>query len=268
MGPSQPIGLFDSGVGGLTVFQAITKQLPHEELLYFADTAHLPYGDLAPSQIQAHAVRCSSFLLGKKIKLLVVACHTASAYALPVLEQMLPIPVLGMIQPSLEALITSKGSKKIALLGTPSLLSSQIYQERLALDDPSWEVSAIACPLFVPLVEEKLCAHPAATIVASHYLSTLKGAKVERALLACTHYPLLFSAIQKAVGASVELLDPAHQLAKMVSILLRKKQLLRDAQDAPRHQFFTSASPERCSLLAEELLGLRALFRLEEKREN
>jgi glutamate racemase len=206
MTPDAPIGLFDSGVGGLTVFRELARLLPQEDLIYFGDTARLPYGNKSPETILRYSLECASFLFSQKIKLLIVACHTASAHALDTLEKELPISVLGMIQPGIQLIIEKSRSKRVAILGTASTILSNAYPQLLPAD---YSLFPVACPLFVPLVEERTYDSKAALWIADHYLKPLKKCSIDTALLACTHYPLLRPLIQKILGPSVELLEPA-----------------------------------------------------------
>lgn len=252
--PSQPIGLFDSGIGGLTIFRELTRLLPFEEFLYFGDTARLPYGNKSPESIARYSLECASFLCSQGIKLLIVACHTASTQALSLLQTTLSIPVLGVSQSGF-AMILEAPQERIAILGTSSTIASNAYQQFVQLHAPERQLFPIACPLFVPLVEENLFDHEAAQLIVHHYLDPLKDSRINAALLACTHYPLLKCRIQSALGPSVHLLDPAFHSAKEARQLLIKQQLLTPHTTTPQHRFFVTDNPSRFATLAHLFLG-------------
>lgn len=249
-----PIGIFDSGVGGLTVFREIARLLPNEDVIYLGDTARLPYGNKSPETILSYSKECAEFLLHSGIKLLVIACHTASSHALASLQEELPIPVLGMLRPGIE-LISESGLNHISLLGTEATLSSQAYQLILAKEHLQIKLYPVACPLFVPLAEEGMHLHPICRLVADYYLRPLKKKPVQAALLACTHYPLLADAIQEALGPSVQLLEPANRCAQNVKLALHEKSLLEISSKPGIYRFYTTDHPERFARLAERFLG-------------
>jgi glutamate racemase len=253
-GSNSPIGLFDSGVGGLTVFREISRLLPNEDLIYLGDTARLPYGNKSSTAILQYAKECASFLLENGVKLIIIACHTASCHALEALKKSLPIPVIGMIDSGIE-LIQASNSKNIALLATQSTIASNIYQNTLLKLTPSTQVHAVACPLFAPLVEEALYHHEIAKQISAYYLDPLKSKSIEAALLACTHYPLLHKEIQEALGPSVKILEPTHRCAQNVQNFLLEMNLTRQSTKKPSHRFFTTDHPKRFSALAKIFLN-------------
>ncbi len=255
MNPSEsPIGLFDSGVGGLTVFREIASLLPNEDLIYLGDTARLPYGNKSSTTILHYAKECASFLLKRGIKLLVIACHTASCHALEALQKSLPIPVIGMILPGIE-LIQTSNAQNIALLATHSTISSDIYQKALLKQNPSIHVHAVACPLFVPLVEEGLYHHKIAKQTATHYLNHLRPKSIEAVLLACTHYPLLHAAIQESLGPSVQILNPTRRCAENVRHLLTNAGLLKQSSKKASYKFLTTDYLDQFAALANIFLN-------------
>jgi glutamate racemase len=269
--PSQnkPIGIFDSGVGGLTVFREIALELPHEDLIYLGDTARLPYGNKSADAIIRYSLECADFLLEKEIKLLLVACHTASSYAIEILQEKLPLPVIGVIQPGFELLMSSTRSQRVAILGTESTIASNVYQNLIRQHYPNAHVFSVACPLFVPLAEESMFHHPAAELIAHHYLDPLKSAEIDAALLACTHYPLLRKAIQQALLPNVKVLESAASCALMARSLLADSHQLNPQNQKPRYQFFATDHPERLSSLAKTFLGHEIEFQridLEKKK--
>ncbi len=235
------IGLFDSGLGGLTVMREVIRLLPSENLIYLADTARLPYGNKSPQTILECALDNAAFLIEKNIKLLIVSCHTASAHALETLQKTLPIPVIGMIQPTLDLL---HGVSRLAVLATKSTVESEIYQRRIRERHPQIQIYAKACPLFVPLIEEGFHNHPAASLVATSYLEPLQG-QIDAALLACTHYPLLTPLLEKILGPKVRLIEPAAACAAQARAELMKRNLLNFETKNPRREFYVSNDPEK-----------------------
>ena len=254
MTPNDAIGIFDSGVGGLTVFREISRLLPRENFIYLGDTARLPYGSKSSDAIIRYSLECASFLMGQGIKLLVVACHTASSHALEILQEKLPIPVIGVVQPGFELLMAATQSQRVAILATQSTIASNVYQNLIYQHYPSAQVFPIACPLFVSLAEENFFDHPAADLIAEHYLHPLKSADIDAALLACTHYPLLKTAIQKALGPSIKIIEPALSCAQQVQSLLTKTHLL-NGSNKPYHRFYATDHRERFATLAKTFLG-------------
>lgn len=237
----RPIGLFDSGFGGLTVMREVMRLLPHEDLIYLGDTAHLPYGNKSPQTLLELARENSAFLLQQNIKLLIVACHTASSHTLAFLQETLPIPVIGVIEPGLE-LVASLD--RIAILATSGTIESGVYQSLLQKQNPKARIYPQACPLFVPLVEEGFTDHPSARLIAAAYLAPLKG-KVDAALLACTHYPLLRPIIQEALGPAVKLLEPAMPCALQAKTYLTSAHLLNPQTKKPRYSFYATDAPNK-----------------------
>lgn len=255
---NSPIGLFDSGFGGLTVLKEVLEVLPSEDVIYFGDTAHLPYGSKSPEAIVELALENGAFLLSLGIKLLLVACHTASCHALQALQKALPIPVLGVVEPGLDLLARKKGGS-VAILGTQSTIQSGIYPRLLRERAPQVKALSIACPLFVPLIEEGFASHPATEMIAREYLAPLmgagKGAGVEALLLACTHYPLIRPTLGRIVGAGVELIEPARSSALAVWTVLRERGLLNRQKRRGERRFFVSEAPEKFGKWGPLFLG-------------
>jgi len=215
-GQSRPIGVFDSGVGGLTVLSALRDRFPAEDYVYLGDTARLPYGTKSAATVERYAVKAAGHLAGHGIKLLVVACNTASSYALEALAAALPVPVVGVVDPGVRAALTT-GARRIGVIGTEGTIRSEAYQRTLASRAPSVKVNAAACPLLVPLAEEGWGDHPVTDQVATHYLAPLLDWGVRTIILGCTHYPLLRPSLQRVVGAGIELVDSAHAVAESVA---------------------------------------------------
>lgn len=229
----------------------VARLLPSEPLIYLGDTARLPYGNKSPKTVLQFALENSAFLLEKNIKMLIIPCHTACSHALQTLQKTLPIPVLGVIQPGLELLASAS---TLAVLGTSSTIESGIYQQLIQQKNPQATIFAQACPLFVPLIEEGFHTHPAATLIAETYLAPLRG-KIDTALLACTHYPLMRNVIQNILGPQVRLIEPAEQCALQARELLAKTDLLHPPLQKPHYQFFVSDDPEKFRKLGAIFLG-------------
>jgi glutamate racemase len=249
------IGIFDSGFGGLSVMRKIMDLLPQENLVYFADTAHIPYGNKSASAIIKYSLESAHFLLKKKIKLLIVACNTASAYALDVLEKELSIPVLGVIFPAIEELMKATKNKKVAILGTEAMIRSGIYPRLIQEKYEGVEVESYSAPLFVPLVEEGFHDHIVAREVAKEYLKPLKISGVDTVLLACTHYPLLQGFIEESLGVGIKVVNPAEGCADFYQEFLSKQGLLNLSLTPAKVEYFVSDDAKRFSRLAPRFLG-------------
>jgi len=258
---SQPaaIGVFDSGVGGLTVVREILRQLPAEKVVYFGDTARFPYGNKARETLIRFSLENARFLSRENIKLLVVACNSASAYVLPSLRYALRIPVVGVIEPGARAAHQVTRNHKVGVIGTVATIESGSYQHTLLGLDSSLKITAKACPLFVPLVEEGWLGHKVTHDVARAYLAAFKGQGIDTLLLGCTHYPLLREVIQKAMGRKVRLVDSAFEAARQVKVLLEEQGLAErgPALAMSRHRFFVSDVPEKFVAVAKRFLGPR-----------
>jgi glutamate racemase len=242
-----PIGLFDSGVGGLTIMKEIVNLLPHENIIYLADTLHLPYGEKSPDEIKRYTLENSAFLFKQKIKLLLIACHTASSCALKIIQTSLPIPVFGMIDAVLENLKREDAQKKlhIAILGTTGTIQSGTYQALVRQTCKNAKIFPLACPLFVPLIEQKTFDPDAFSKLAQHYLTPLQNESIDLALLACTHYPLVHNQIQNVLGKKTSLIDPSKQVALQTYEWLKNNHLLNPQLKDPLYQFYTTGDPDR-----------------------
>lgn len=250
-----PIGLFDSGLGGLTVMREIVRLLPQENLIYLGDTARLPYGNKSPEAVCRYAWENASFLLEKNIKLLVIACFTASSHAMTELEQKLQIPVLGVIHSAARALFASAKPKRIAILATSGTIKSGVIQSLIHELDPSILIFPAPCPLFVPFIEEGLRDHAAIHLIAHHYLGALAKHDIDSALLACTHYPLIQSIIQQVLGPYVRIVEPAQFCAMEVKNILSSLQLANPEIEAPNREFYVTDDPGKFQLLADPFFG-------------
>lgn len=249
---SLPIGLFDSGVGGLTVMKEIMRVLPHESIIYFGDTARIPYGSKSRETIIRYSLENAAFLIEKKIKLLVIACNTASAFALETLQASLPIPVIGVIEPGAKQAALTTKSQRIAILGTKGTIQSGAYQQAIKKLLPTADLFPIACPLWVPLVEENLFHHPATRLLVREYLIPLKNQQIDTAVLGCTHYPFLASLIQEEMGIATSLIDSASTCAQQVAAVLKEQDLAAD-QGSARYHYFVSDSPDQFSCTISRL---------------
>lgn len=248
------IGVFDSGVGGLTVLGSIRRHLPSESTIYLGDTARVPYGSKSPEVVVRYARNNARLLLEAGCKLLVVACNTASAHALHVLQEELPIPVLGVIEPGVRMALSKARGHRIAITGTEGTIASDAYQRQLAEASPDIEVIARPCPLFVPLAEEGWTEGEVPRKVVEHYLGDLRD-RVDCLVLGCTHYPLLRKTIAEVVGEDVPLVDSGDAVAFAVAERLEMAGGLRPEGEAPEHRVLVTDLPRRFSTLASRFLG-------------
>jgi glutamate racemase len=212
---SNPIGIFDSGVGGLTVLKALRERMPDEQYIYLGDTARLPYGTKTSDTVRRYALNAASHLIGQRIKLLIIACNTASSFALSDVDAASPVPVVGVVQPGVRAALLT-GTERVGVIGTEGTIRSAAYQRALAGLGPAVEVRTAACPLFVPLAEEGWGDHPVTDQVARHYLAPLLEWGAQALILGCTHYPLLRPSLRRVVGPEVRLVDSASSVADAV----------------------------------------------------
>ncbi|MDP2941457.1 MAG: glutamate racemase [Candidatus Omnitrophota bacterium] len=248
------IGVFDSGVGGLTVARELIRQLPQEDIIYFGDTARVPYGIKSRETIIRFSIENILFLLKQDVKLICVACNTVSSCALPVIKSHFRVPIVGVITPGVREAAYATRNKRVGVIGTKGTIKSRSYESQIRQLDPEIKVTAVACPLFVPFVEEGWLSGGAVLEVARKYLKPLKGAGVDTVILGCTHYPLLKNVIQKVLGPDVRLIDSAKQVAIEVKKILAQEDLLRKGRKG-RHKFYVSDNPEWFSGLAERFLG-------------
>lgn len=237
-----PIGVFDSGIGGLTVLAELMAQLPGESFVYLGDTARLPYGTKSPETVIRYALGAAQFLMARGIKLLVVACNTASAAALPTLRKTLRVPVLGVVEPTAEA-AARRARRVVGVIGTESTVTSGVYQRLLAALRPELRLVAQACPLFVPLAEEGWFDHPITHQVAQVYLTPLREAGVDTVILGCTHYPLLARPIAHALGPGVTLINAGQEVAQKTQQLLLREGLLAREKQGQVTLLVTDAAP-------------------------
>lgn len=250
-----PIAIFDSGVGGLTVMREIVRRLPNENVIYFGDTARVPYGGKSPETITRYALECSKFLLEQNVKLLIIACNTVSAYALEILKQELDIPVLGVIKAGAAKAVYTTKNGSIAVIGTKATVRSGAYEKEILNLRTNLQVISIACPLFVPLIEEQFLSHPAAKLVVQEYLKKIHEKQVDTLLLGCTHYPLLSRIIQEEVGAKVHLVDSATTCAAEVASILASERMIAQEGVRPDYLYYVTDDPEKFRETGSAFLG-------------
>ncbi len=248
------IGIFDSGVGGLTVAKEIIRQLPNENIVYFGDTARVPYGIKSRQTVVRFSVENILLLLKHDVKLICVACNTASSLALPEIKNNFRVPVIGVITPGAREAVYASQNKRIGVIGTKGTIRSRTYETEIKQLDPKVKVTAVACPLFVPFVEEGWLCGDVVLSVAKTYLKPLRDAKVDTVILGCTHYPLLRPIIQEVLGKRVTLIDSAKQVAFEVKKILASEDMLNRGKGG-KHKFFVSDNPEWFSSLAQRFMG-------------
>ena len=249
-----PLGVFDSGVGGLTVVRALTDVLPNESIIYLGDTARVPYGSKSPDTIRKFAVEDTQFLLTKGVKAVVVACNTATAHALPLLEKTFRIPVIGVLEPGVEATLADASCQRVGIIGTAGTIKSCAYQHALAMRRPDLQIEAEATPLLVPLIEEDWIEHPATKMVVREYLKPLLDRGMDTLVLGCTHYPLLKPLLSKMLNNRVRLVDSALVCAEHVKKLLTEQGLLRLAKGKAKLEIFLTDLSEQFENLARRFL--------------
>jgi glutamate racemase len=255
-----PIGVFDSGIGGLTVLRVIHETLPAESTLYLGDTARVPYGTKSPEVVTRYALNNARFLAGRGIKLLVVACNTASAVALPALEEEMGVPVVGVIGPGARRAIRTTRSGVVGVIGTEGTIASGSYERALVKIRPGVSVKKRPCPLFVPLAEEGYIDKKATYLIAQDYLQTMHEVNIDTLILGCTHYPLLKNVIADVMGDEVTLIDSGQETAREAYGILMEKGMINSAasqQPVPEgeHKFFVSDVPEKFTQVASRFLG-------------
>lgn len=256
MDRNAPIGVFDSGIGGLTVAREIMRQMPEEHLVYFGDTARVPYGNKSQDTVIRYARQIIRFLRTKEVKAIVIACNTATACALETVERDLDIPIIGVIHAGARAAVEATKNGKIGVIGTEATIRSGVYTEVLTQMDPSIEVTGKPCPLFVPLVEEGLLHDSVTDEIASRYLASLKEKYIDTLVMGCTHYPLLRSTLARLMGEDVTLINPAYETAMELKGLLRENDLTcqPEGREGVKYQFFVSDMAERFKSFATSIL--------------
>lgn len=252
---SLPIGVFDSGIGGLTVVKAVKQLLPNESLIYFGDTGRVPYGNKSKSTITEYSIQITNFLEEKGVKAIVIACNTATAHALDEVVRHTKLPVIGVVQPGARAAIKKTKSKRIGVIGTLGTVNSKAYEKAINELDNSAIVFGQACPLFVPLAEEGWFDHPATRLVIREYLKPLENEHIDTLVLGCTHYPLLREAIERELFYSISIVDSAEEIAHEVKNVLSKNHLLNKEKKKAVYQYFVSDLNFRFKELGQSFLG-------------
>jgi glutamate racemase len=252
-----PIGIFDSGIGGLTVARAIYERLPHESTIYFGDTARVPYGPKSPDTVRRYSLEILHWLLGQQVKAVVIACNTSTAHALEALQAESPVPVIGVIEPGARAAVSAMRHGPIGVIGTAGTIASNAYARAIQSAKPGARVEQKACPLFVPLVEEGWFEHPAAELVAAEYLEPMKRARVDVMVLGCTHYPLLKPLLQRTMGVDIRLIDSGEETAATVQAVLRSSGLDAPETATPEHRFVVSDDEARFRVVGARFIGER-----------
>lgn len=252
-----PIGVFDSGVGGLTVVREIMRQIPNEKIIYFGDTARVPYGSKSQETVTRFSEQIVRFLRTFQVKTIVVACNTASAYALETLEKNIDIPIIGVVKPGAKAAAEVTKNKKIGVIATEATIGSKIYSQYIQQISSDVEIYGKACPLFVPLVEEGLLQDPVTDEIARRYLAELIDIDIDTLILGCTHYPLIRSTLQRIIGDSVTLVNPAYETALELKRLLGSMNMLN--QEPPglgsdRYRFYVSDKAEKFVHFANSII--------------
>lgn len=254
MNTESPIGVFDSGVGGLTVVKEIMRQLPGENMVYFGDTARVPYGSKSKNTVLKYSRQIVQFLQTKEIKAIVVACNTASALALDEIKREVAIPIIGVVEPGARMAAESTKTNSIGIIGTESTIKSGIYSKFLRNINPEITVVSRACPLFVPLVEEGLLEDRITDDVIERYLHEMKEYGIDALILGCTHYPLIRNAIKRYMGGEVHLVNPAYETAKSLKLLLAEQGLLNQSGNSAVYEYYVSDGVDKFSTFAAKVL--------------
>ncbi|MBE5874816.1 MAG: glutamate racemase [Lachnospiraceae bacterium] len=252
-----PIGVFDSGVGGLTVVREIMRQIPNEKIIYFGDTARVPYGSKSKDTVTRFSRQIVRFLQTHNVKTIVIACNTASAYALEDLEREIDIPVIGVVKPGAKVASEVTRNGKIGVIATEATIGSKIYSQYITEINKDVTIFGKACPLFVPLVEEGLWQDPVTDEIARRYLAELIDIDIDTLILGCTHYPLIRSTVAKIMGEDVTLVNPAYETARELKELLKEKGLLNEKQPAlgeNQYRFFVSDGAEKFKRFANSII--------------
>jgi len=249
-----PIGVFDSGVGGLTVAKEIMRALPGETIVYYGDTARVPYGTKSPETVTAYSRQIAKFLMSQQVKAMVVACNTISALALETIEKEFDVPFIGVVKPGARTAAGATRNKKIGVIATEGTISSGMYESFLKSLNPEVKVYGKACPLFVALAEEGWLQDPITKQVAERYLVELKEKEIDTLVLGCTHYPLLRKVIGEVMGEKVTLVNPAYETAQELRYVLEDNHILNDSKEAAAHKFYVSDGAEKFRRIANMIL--------------
>ena len=252
-----PIGVFDSGIGGLTVVREIMRQLPNEKIIYFGDTARVPYGSKSKDTITRYSRQICRFLMTKEVKTIVVACNTATAYALDELEKEIDLPMIGVLKPGAKVAAETTKNGKVGVIATRATIGSESYTHYIKQINPEATVLGKACPLFVPLVEEGLLEDPVTDEIAMRYLSELKDEEIDTLILGCTHYPLIRKTIGRTMGDGVTLVNPAYETARELKEQLAMRNLLNEEKvdlGTNKYQFYVSDAADKFQQFANSII--------------
>ena len=252
-----PIGVFDSGVGGLTVAREIMRQLPNENIVYFGDTARVPYGSKSKDTIIRYSRQDINFLQTKKVKAIVVACNTASAVALEEIKDEYQVPILGVVEPGAMAAAEATQNGNIGIIGTEATIKSGIYNNYLRKIKPNISIVSKACPLFVPLVEEGLIEDRVTDDIVGRYLGEFKEYQIDALILGCTHYPFLSNSIARFMGPEVKLVNPAYETAKQLKEILKQKNILNEGEEKVIYDFYVSDAVDKFNSFANGMLPIQ-----------
>jgi glutamate racemase len=248
------LGVFDSGVGGLTVVREILKQMPYESVLYYADTAHVPYGSRNPEELKGFAQVITSYLVTQGCKMIIIACNTSTSLAYESLKKSHSLPIIGVIEPGVQKALQTTKNLRIGVIGTEVTINSGAYQKLLRIKNPTVQVYAAACPLFVPLVEKGMIEDPDTEKVVYSCLKPLLAEKIDTLILGCTHYPFLQPVIEKIAGTGVKIVDPARETVTNVRDKLRELKLLAEKKE-PVYRYVSSKDPEDFKARGSVFLG-------------
>jgi glutamate racemase len=249
------IGIFDSGVGGLTVFRAVERRLPNESLIYLGDTARIPYGVRSAATVERYALECATFVQSKGVKSIVIACNTASALAANYLRSKCSVPVIGVIRPGSRRAVEQTRNGHIGVIATESTVASGAYQRAMLAIRSGLEITSRACPLFVPLAEEGWLNHPVTLQVAEEYLSDLRSSRVDTLVLGCTHYPILRPVIERTLGDQIKYVDSGEAVAETLAQMLQEQSLACESGQPRTEEFYVTDSAARFRRVAELFLG-------------
>ncbi|HEY3934657.1 MAG TPA: glutamate racemase [Gemmatimonadales bacterium] len=253
--PDAPIGIFDSGIGGLTVARAVHLLLPNESTVYLGDTARVPYGPKSPDVVRRYSREILAWLLAQDVKAVVVACNTATAHALLELRQQSTVPVIGVIEPGARAAVAATRSGRVGVIGTAGTVASGAYRRALLAERQDLQVFEQPCPLFVPLVEEGWFDHPATQLIAEEYLGSLRSSGIDVLVLGCTHYPMLKPLIGRVMGGDVTLIDSAEETARTVAAVLREKSLAAEPGDRATQRWVATDDAARFARVGAIFMG-------------
>lgn len=251
---NRPIGVFDSGVGGLTVLREIMKQLPGEDLVYFGDTARVPYGSKPKDVVVKYVIESCNFLKTKNVKAIVIACNTATALAIEEAQEIFDVPIIGVVEPGAKAAASVTKNNIIGIIATEGTIKSGAYKEKIMKLIPEAKIFGVPCPLFVPIIEEGWESTDVAYLTASKYLDHLKKANIDTLVLGCTHYPVLRDTINKIMGDNITLVDPAFETVKIIKNILIDNKLLNEKTHGGTYNYYVSQNPEKFKKIGENII--------------